>query len=499
MSNKFRSEIRDSIIRELLDKARRGDYGKYLTSVRLEKARAFRGGQVKLEFPVTALIGPNGGGKSTILGAAACAYKSIKPGTFFPKSSIGDDSMSNWNIEYELIDKALNERGSTRRSIQFKRLRWVRDNVLEREVKYFGINRTVPAGEQTQFKKLLKPSFRQKQGICINNIIDRIKKEAERILGKSLEAFQVADVGDAQNFYIGGDGQNEYSEFHFGAGEASIIRMVSAIEKSSNNSLILIEEIENGLHPVAVRRMVEYLIDVAKRKSIQAIFTTHSDAALEPLPSEAIWASIDGRVQQGKLSVEALRAVSGRIDRRLAIFVEDDFAKDWVEAMLRELFGEQLNEIGVYAVAGDGNAVKIHLGHMSNPSISFRSICFVDGDSKAQDNSDKGIYRLPGTYMPESAVFNSIIENIDKNIALLTVACQRPPEKQQDVANIIKSVSYTNRDPHLLFSQVGIQMGFVAEATVKGAFLSVWITENPTEVHKIMEPVGLSLELAGKS
>ncbi len=58
--------------------------------------------------------------------------------------------------------------------------------------------------------------------------------------------------------------------------------------------------------------MVEYLIDVAERKSIQAIFTTHSDYALEPLPNEAIWACIDGRLRKGKLSVEALRAVSGR-------------------------------------------------------------------------------------------------------------------------------------------------------------------------------------------
>lgn len=151
------SEIRDSITRELLEKVRKGDYGKYLTSTRLEKVRLFRGGQVKFDFPVTALIGPNGGGKSTILGAAACAYKSIKPGTFFPKSSMGDDSMEDWSIEYELIDKSENDRGLVRRSSKFKRLRWVRENLLDREVKYFGINRTVPAGEKTQFKKLLKP------------------------------------------------------------------------------------------------------------------------------------------------------------------------------------------------------------------------------------------------------------------------------------------------------------------------------------------------------
>lgn len=47
--------------------------------------------------------------------------------------------------------------------------------------------------------------------------------------------------------------------------------MVTIIEAAPPNSLILIEEIENGLHPIATQRMVEYLIEVAERKSVQAI------------------------------------------------------------------------------------------------------------------------------------------------------------------------------------------------------------------------------------
>jgi hypothetical protein len=70
-------------------------------------------------------------------------------------------------------------------------------------------------------------------------------------------------------------GSSDYSQFHFGAGEASVIEMVSAIEATSDNSLIIIEEIENGLHPLATQKMVEYLFDVARRKKCQLIFTTH--------------------------------------------------------------------------------------------------------------------------------------------------------------------------------------------------------------------------------
>jgi hypothetical protein len=49
-------------------------------------------------------------------------------------------------------------------------------------------------------------------------------------------------------------------------------------------------------------------------------------------------------VQQGKLSVEALRAVSGKIDKRLAIFVEDEFAGQWLLTVLREGASEFVDE-----------------------------------------------------------------------------------------------------------------------------------------------------------
>lgn len=70
-----RSEIRDSVKTALLDKVRKHDYGKYLFKVDITKIRGFSGETIEFNFPVTALIGPNGSGKSSILGAAACAYK----------------------------------------------------------------------------------------------------------------------------------------------------------------------------------------------------------------------------------------------------------------------------------------------------------------------------------------------------------------------------------------------------------------------------------------
>jgi ABC-type multidrug transport system ATPase subunit len=99
------SEIRDSTKTQLLEKVRRLDYGKYLYKASISRIRGFAGEDITFEFPVTALIGPNGSGKSSVLGVAGCAYKPIKPGMFFPKSTVGDESMSGWRVEYDLVDK----------------------------------------------------------------------------------------------------------------------------------------------------------------------------------------------------------------------------------------------------------------------------------------------------------------------------------------------------------------------------------------------------------
>jgi hypothetical protein len=352
----------------------------------------------------------------------------------------------------------------------------VRGDVAEREVLFFGIERTVPAGEKTKYKKLMRSTYRHLG--TMEAINAEVANQIEHILGKSIGEFRVTNVGQADTFFVGRSGVNQYSEFHFGAGESSIIRMISEIEKAPMNSLILIEEIENGLHPVATRRMVEYLVEVAERKSVQTIFTTHSDYALSPLPNEAIWACIDGKLKQGKLSVEALRAVSGRVDKKLAIFVEDEFAKCWVESILRERLGADYEQLEVHAVAGDGNAIAIHRSHMANPSINFKSLCVIDGDSRQLEDPDNGIIRLPGK-QPELYIYESVREHRPDNVAILTVSCQRAPEAQDQVSRAMEEVIRTNRDPHVIFNQLGVKIGFVSEGIVRGAFLALWVRNNP--------------------
>lgn len=83
----YKSEIRPSQIKKLSDKVRKLNYEKYLWKINLIKCRAFENVTIELDFPVTALIGPNGGGKTTILGSCALLYNSIAPRQFLQEIS----------------------------------------------------------------------------------------------------------------------------------------------------------------------------------------------------------------------------------------------------------------------------------------------------------------------------------------------------------------------------------------------------------------------------
>ena len=484
MAGKYQSEIRHSAIRDLLTKVKESRYGTYLRRVRLNRVRAFRNEVVDFEFPVTALIGTNGGGKSTILGAVAIAHKSIRPGLFFPKSSIGDQSMSNWSIGYEIVDKKKDPHKLVTRSARFKNSKWARDDTSDRPVLYFGIIRTVPAVERKEFKRLATFNYKFDGNRAALN--EAVARQVAKILGKDVSRFQQADISPNQRFYVGGDGDISYSEFHFGAGESSIIRMVSEIESMPENGIVLIEEIENGLHPVAVKRMVEYLIDVAERKSIQSIYTTHSEDALDPLPPEAIWASIDGKVRQGRISIEALRAITGRIDQEMAIFVEDQFAKELVEAIIRDDMPSAFDQIGVYAVAGDGHAHAIHVNHRKNPAVAplLKSLCILDGNSQKDEDLPNGIIKLPGQ-VPESEVFEFVRSNLASLSMKLAVGLHLSPEKETWVRDQVEDIGLLNRDPHVLFNQVGQRTGLIPENIVSSAFISLWLDGNREKAKRI--------------
>ena len=236
--------------------------------------------------------------------------------------------MKNWSISYEAIDMQKSKLDVIRLTAYFSKEKWYRD-AMKRNVLFFGVSRTLPAVERRDLSK-----FTNKNVVFAQDEIQVLGEEAakhiSKVLGKDVSAYAVVQSDKFGNISLltgeTKDGKR-YSEFHFGAGESSIIKMVLGIEKADSQSLVLIEEIENGLHPLATARLIDYLLDVALRKNIQVIFTTHSEYALAPLPANAVWAAVDGTAIQGKLDIKSLRSLTGEVNSELIIYVEDEFVR----------------------------------------------------------------------------------------------------------------------------------------------------------------------------
>ncbi|MEU8633260.1 AAA family ATPase [Amycolatopsis sp. NPDC048633] len=479
--NDYRSEIRDSDFEKLEAKVSGQNYGQYLRRITLKRIRSFVDRVVSFDFPVTALVGPNGGGKTTILGAAGLIYRDISPGTFFAKSGKYDASMKDWSVEYELIDKSASPRLPLQRTASFPQLKWNR-RAVRRPVLYFGVSRTVAATERKELVKAIGNKFVAQNEVALPV---SVVNEVEKILAKDMQGcnrLSIDSQSKATLYAARNSDGSEYSEFHFGAGEASVIRIVSAIENVEDGALILIEEIENGLHPVATRHLVEYLVNVSLRKSCQVIFTTHSNDALLPLPAKAIWAAYNGEVLQGKLDIISLRTITGQIDAKLAIFVEDSFGEIMVRTALRYHGGILIEAVKIHAMGGEDPAKQVNRQHNLDPTSHFPSICILDGDQSGKVDADRREFVLPGDGAPEAHVFDAILSRLDQVAARLTVSMQLPTSSQEQVKKVVSDRALTNRDRHVVFEQIGEDLDFTAGLVVASAFLAVWAQEFPDEV-----------------
>jgi predicted ATPase len=507
------NQIRPSEINNLLTRVRQRNYVHYLYDMDLKKLRGFTEAQIRFDFPVTALVGPNGAGKTTVLGAAGLIYEDVKPRRFFIRSGIYDSSMSGWRVEYnvqtngQMIPRTASYSDA---SEDARRSKWNR-KAIRRPVKVIGVNRTLPMSERSEVYKFAKGDF---VGASESSFEQIVVSAIASILGKDASGY-VEVKADLEGKYSilaqkpVDSNVPAYSEFHFGAGEASIIRIVGEIESVADGALILIEEVENGLHPIATQRLVEYLVEVCRRKGCQVIFTTHSNAALKPLPGDAVWSAYRGQLTQGKLDVESLRALTGEIDARLAVFAEDKFGSLVAEVTLRR-YGDLINEkidlkgIEIHALGGASQA-RDQARH-NNESIARKNlaVAILDGDKRTEDGynpvdtpklNQSGapfVSFIPGDSDPEEVILDDLWDSIKsdgKVLPRLTLALQMDTAHQSEVREAIETALHTNKDRHTVFAEIGESLDFLSEEVTARAFVSTWANVNDSKVLELWDPL----------
>ena len=402
-------------------RASRGQRDEALEEVRITNLRAIETLRIPFDYPVCVLAGPNGSGKSTVLFACASAYRvpgrpgRFTPGRLFPnfisqQEAVRSDAAPETELDFHYLHRG------DRHSMLWKRGKsWRPSGSLpEREVYLRTLaNLTSPS----EVRSILQLGRKQVQ---TETISPDLLIFAHRILPWKYRNLNLISGGSSRDLLfaeIDGAGEKRYSEFHMSSGERTIVRISKDIA-GLENALILIDEVDTGLHPYTQQQAMLELQRSALRQKLQVIVASHSPVILDSVPPEGrIFLDRDhetGHVRREPLYRDIFqKALYGQSQDRLSILCEDAVAEGVIRGVLDELnveLGLRHEDFFVGRNTGRGEFPS-HVRTLGKFGKLSDFILVLDGDSRAMENDLKSVAReyghplqplfLPGDASPE--------------------------------------------------------------------------------------------------
>lgn len=421
------------------------------------RLRSLNNVEIKFNYPISAFAGKNGCGKTTVLALAACAYHNDPKGFKMKSRKRNYYTFSDFFIQtheeikpegvtvsYEFL---FNEWGNLDPGLGIQSMRkreggkWTNyEKRIEKNVVYLGIDRVVPQTERTVYKSYKKFFIAGED----TGWYQEVQRYVGQILGKKYSDFKITKAG-SYNMQVVKETEIIYSGFNMGAGEKALFELFSFIYECAaigKASLIIIDEIELGLHEVAQRKLIEILKEICQKKRLQIICTTHSPAILESLPPSArFYIDKDGDetvITEGISGEFAAGRLADNHSNELDIYVEDTLA----ESILKRDFNIELRQRVKIIPVGSFSAVCRQMASAyRHPKLKNKSIAIFDGDQRHQRDSliDKirkdlelateaektkfsewvknKINFLPGNENPEKWILRKALTLVDKTFA----------------------------------------------------------------------------------
>lgn len=385
-----------------------GMWPQFLQMVQIDGLRGWTGQSVEFNFPVVAVVGENGSGKSTLMKIAACVYDNKeKDKRFYPSSFFVEthwDTIQGVKIDFRV------KRGPNVENFRMSKLtqRWrVPDNAPKREVFLLDIARTLPLDASVGYAKIARSAAAEIESAEIS---DAFRERLSHVLGRnySKARFATSDVDKKRQVGLLEREWGELSQFHQGAGEDATLDLFRTLQGLPDNSLLLIDEVEASLHPRAQRRLVRFLLWLARQRRVQVILSTHSPFVLQELPQEARVLLLPGpqglSVVYGVSADFAMSRLDDEVHPEAYVFVEDRDA----EILLREILASSeesallLNRIAISPV-GPANVVTMLGALGKSGKLPYKSVAILDGD-----HADPSCLVLPGSVAPERLVYSNL-------------------------------------------------------------------------------------------
>ncbi|KXK56868.1 MAG: AAA family ATPase [Chlorobi bacterium] len=436
----------------------------FLEELRIEKLRGIRDLRVPFSFPVSVIAGPNGSGKSTVLFACACAYRppsktwGIVPSKLFPNlqtqgSASPSDKSTGTVFEYYYLSNSTKTR-----------MRWAKGKTWNKSFlgKREGIqperhtyirtlsNLTNPS-EVRSILQMGKSTFTQEE------LTADLIAFAHRILPVRYRGLTLLKRRDNKDllFAVRENDEESYSEFHMSAGERAILRISKDISQM-NDSLVLIDEVEAGLHPVTQQQMMLELQRLALRNNLQIIVTTHSSVVIESVPQDArifLDRTENNVVIQTPYRDIIQKALYGRSLNKLSILCEDDVAEGVIMGVLDVLnprIGIAPDDITVGRDTGKDQFGQ-HIEALAKFQTLDSFVFILDGDARNLENSLRSVGArhghaisllfLPSNQSPEVWLWSILTAKCDDYATVLGTTVEDLQRKIQLIDQIYSGAS----------------------------------------------------------
>ncbi|MBU0739790.1 MAG: AAA family ATPase [Alphaproteobacteria bacterium] len=373
-------------------------------------------GSLEIQFsaPFTVLCGPNGAGKSTVLSAL--------------RMTLGCDQH-----EYSGNVRRL---GGGRAAVKL-----IYNNTTEELAVDFGaaeIRRTGGADRTSIFANpgadvtwMLDKfcSFDELEdllnGVGAKELASTDLELVNYVLNRNYSRVVLSEVelGKTYPFFeVSLDGQS-YDSRTMGSGELASLYLWWVMERAEKGSIVLIEEPETFLSPVAQEHVGNYLVAVAGLKGLCVVITSHSAPIISPLPKECVKFIYRGNGtlrlvdQPGPSSLSQIGIATAP---RCIMFVEDHAAKTFCRLLLEFKDPVLSKETLIEIRNGEGEVTRAicGVGELQGP-ISL--LAMYDGDMRIrQSELDQNVSLfLPGAEAIE-IIFRTLVQNLPQEVAKVT-------------------------------------------------------------------------------
>ena len=320
-------------------------------TVTINKIRGINHAQITLpiERGVYAIAGENGSGKSTIIACAACAFFKFPPETFFGK--LEKDSSVVFEMEGNVFKYSQNENGNwnkRRVSGNISSYNDVLKGFFEGSLNFGNRFRDVsfwkiPSQSDilSYYREKAADEIREQMGIILHN---------NQFFYEELSYYRNRKIYKGDIFFYKKNG-HIVDQFHMSTGENLLVSILSNIYERNiqrhatpnNPCVFFLDEIEMGLHPAAIKRLLAYLSDVAERYNYAIYMSTQSIEILHELDSSKIF--YIEREFGNEQSIKTInpcyfQKATQRLYRHVGfdrvILVEDDLARAIIERILTQ-------------------------------------------------------------------------------------------------------------------------------------------------------------------